>query len=92
MAGKNTDRKSANKSLKSAQDQDAYSMSTFVFPDSLSCSEVQFPVLISTKKIRKANWNDIVSENEKRMQEIEKFWQRKNGPTQTFYFPGMYNT
>ncbi|XP_047504101.1 uncharacterized protein LOC125049062 [Pieris napi] len=76
MAGKTTDRKKTKDKgpISEASDNAA----TFTLPDSLPCSEIEFPVLI--KRVNKANWNLIVKQREKELQEIEDSRESKKEP------------
>ncbi|XP_013190609.1 IQ domain-containing protein K [Amyelois transitella] len=76
MAGKATDRK--RKEAKSITNETADTLAAFQLPDSLSCSEVEFPVLMM--KTTRASWKDILKENEQRMQEIKEYSDSKKEP------------
>ncbi|KAG6442247.1 IQ domain-containing protein K [Manduca sexta] len=75
MAGKTTDRKGKSKEVKSATNELADNLATFTLPDSLPCSEVEFPVLI--KKTTKANWQQILEESNQKLLDIEKYKESK---------------
>ncbi|KAJ8713425.1 hypothetical protein PYW07_013795 [Mythimna separata] len=47
----------------------------FVLPDSLPCSEVDFPVLIRRRS--RANWKDIVNESEKWKKQLKEYQETK---------------
>lgn len=91
MAGKGTDRK--NKSVKDTKtaainDKDE-AVANFTLPDSLPCSEIDFPILI--KKRSTANWNEIIEESNKKLKDIEEYVQSKREtptkpPFQSWYF------
>lgn len=46
----------------------------FILPDSLPCSEVEFPILLTTKA--HAKWETILIERENHVKEIEEFKRR----------------
>lgn len=76
MAGKGSDRKAKLKDLKGiAESNDT---AAFTLPDSLPCSEVDFPILIKRKP--RANWNDIIDESNKWHNELDEFNQSKLVP------------
>lgn len=76
MAGKGTDRKGKSKEVKSAVNDINYdTLSAFTLPDSLPCSEVEFPILL--KRANKANWLQIVEESKERLKEIEEYSESK---------------
>lgn len=75
MPAKSADRKKEAKEAKAASNELAENLAAFVLPDSLPCSEVNFPVLIKRKA--KANWNTILEESENKFQEIKKYEDRK---------------
>lgn len=72
MPAKSAERR---KEAKAASNELAESLAAFVLPDSLPCSEVNFPVLI--KKKAKANWKAILEESDKKFQEIKDYEDRK---------------
>lgn len=71
MAGKSTDRRNKAKDTKSSANEPA----TFILPDSLPCSEIDFPVIV--KKPLRANWHQILEESEQRQREIEEYVESK---------------
>lgn len=71
MAGKGTDRKGKSKEIKSAVTELEENLTTFTLPDSLPCSEIEFPVLI--KRTNKAKWADIIEESDKNLKAIEEY-------------------
>lgn len=75
MAGKNTDRKGKGKDTKSVANEQTENLATFTLPDSLPCSEIEFPVLI--KKSTTANWKQILEESEQRLNEIVEYAESK---------------
>ncbi|XP_053606483.1 IQ domain-containing protein K-like [Plodia interpunctella] len=77
MAGKSSDRKKG-KDAKSTTNEVADTLATFQLPDSLSCSEVEFPVLMT--RSNKASWRQIVEEHEQRMQELKEYSESKKEP------------
>ncbi|CAH0729678.1 unnamed protein product, partial [Brenthis ino] len=85
MAGKGTDRKGKTKEVKSAVNDINYdTLSAFTLPDSLPCSEVEFPILLKTAN--KANWFQIVEESEERLKEIEEYSESKKEPAEFLSF------
>lgn len=68
MPAKSAERK---KELKASANELAESLAAFVLPDSLPCSEVNFPVLIKRKA--KANWSEIIQESGKHLEEIREY-------------------
>ncbi|VVD05919.1 unnamed protein product [Leptidea sinapis] len=60
MAGKYTDRKAKTKESKTTTPDIAENPAAFTLPESLPCSEVDFPILL-TRKYR-ANWQEILKE------------------------------
>ncbi|XP_059054088.1 uncharacterized protein LOC131848297 isoform X2 [Achroia grisella] len=78
MAGKTTDRKGKNKDAKPILNEITGTLTTFTLPESLSCSEVEFPVLI--KKTTKANWLEILEESNNKLKEIEEYTENKKDP------------
>lgn len=78
MAGKGTERKGKLKDIKAAVTE-SDTLTTFTLPDSLPCSEVDFPILLN--KRNKANWLQIVEESEKRLKEIDEYTDNKKEPT-----------
>ncbi|CAK1556199.1 unnamed protein product [Leptosia nina] len=76
MAGKTTDRKKTKD--KGAISEASDNVATFTLPDSLPCSEVEFPVLI--KRVNRANWDLIVEQREKELKEIEENRESKKEP------------
>ncbi|KAM3966412.1 uncharacterized protein ACR2FA_012725 [Aphomia sociella] len=78
MAGKTTDRKGKSKELKSAGNEVIDTLAMFTLPDSLPCSEVEFPILI--KKTAKANWLEILEESNNKHKEIEEYVESKKQP------------
>lgn len=79
MAGKGTDRKAKTKDYKSAGTADSEvnesALAAFTLPDSLSCSEIDFPILIKRQAV--ANWKDIIAESDKWHQEINEYVEAK---------------
>lgn len=75
MAGKNTDRKGKGKDLKSVANEQTDNLATFTLPDSLPCSEIEFPVLI--KKSTTANWQAILEESDQQFREIVEYAESK---------------
>lgn len=75
MPAKSADRKKESKEAKAAYNELAENLAAFVLPDSLPCSEVNFPVLVNRKA--KANWNTILEESDKQFQEIKDYEDRK---------------
>lgn len=75
MAGKTTDRKKKDKAPVAEAIEN---VATFTLPDSLPCSEIEFPVLI--KRVNRANWNLIVEQRAKELKEIDDTWQSKQEP------------
>lgn len=71
MPAKSADRKKESKDAKLASNELAENLAAFVLPDSLPCSEVNFPVLVKRKT--KANWNTIIEEQNKQFQEIKDY-------------------
>lgn len=79
MAGKATDRKNKLKDSKStAPNITEAALAAFTLPESLSCSEVDFPVLI--KRRAKANWIEIINESNKLHQQIKEYAEAKAPP------------
>lgn len=78
MAGKGTDRKGKSKEIKTAVTDISDTLTAFTLPDSLTCSEVEFPILLN--KRNKANWLEIVEESENRLNEIEQYSEDKKEP------------
>ncbi|RVE44683.1 hypothetical protein evm_010702 [Chilo suppressalis] len=78
MAGKITDRKGKNKEPKSGASELSDNLATFALPDSLPCSEVDFPILIRKKNL--ANWKTILEETDQQFHEIEQFNDSKKEP------------
>ncbi|CAH1638749.1 unnamed protein product [Spodoptera littoralis] len=76
MAGKGTDRKTKLKDLRGIGESN--DTAAFTLPDSLPCSEVDFPILIKRKP--RANWNDIIDESNKWHKQLEEFSQNKLVP------------
>lgn len=72
MPAKSAERK---KESKAASNELAENLAAFVLPDSLPCSEVNFPILI--KRRAKANWREILEESDKKFQEIKNYEDRK---------------
>lgn len=68
MPAKSADRK---KEAKAASNELAENLAAFVLPDSLPCSEVNFPVLIKRKA--KANWKTILEESDIGFQKIKEY-------------------
>jgi hypothetical protein len=79
MASKSTDRKGKSKDAKAAVNEMTENLAAFTLPDSLPCSEVEFPVLI--RKKNHANWKAILEESNQKFQEIEEFNETKKEPT-----------
>ncbi|XP_034831336.1 IQ domain-containing protein K-like [Maniola hyperantus] len=80
MAGKVSERKmKVGKDSKSAAAEKGEAVAPFTLPDSLSCSEIDFPKL--TKKKYTANWNELIEESNKILKEIEEYAQTKKDPT-----------
>lgn len=75
MAGKGTDRKSKSKDAKSAVNDQVDTLATFTLPDSLPCSEIDFPVIF--RKTPRASWNRILKESDEAYQEIEEYMHSK---------------
>ncbi|KAJ0178347.1 hypothetical protein K1T71_006170 [Dendrolimus kikuchii] len=76
MAGKSTtDRKGKSKDTKTLSNELTDNLAAFTLPESLPCSEVSFPVLIT--KVAKASWQDILEESNQHFREIEEFTERK---------------
>ncbi|XP_050671929.1 IQ domain-containing protein K-like [Leptidea sinapis] len=78
MAGKYTDRKAKTKESKTTTPDIAENPAAFTLPESLPCSEVDFPILL-TRKYR-ANWQEILKESEAEAKEIEEYNNRKQEP------------
>ncbi|XP_026762646.2 IQ domain-containing protein K-like [Galleria mellonella] len=78
MAGKSTERKGKSKEPKPAINETTDTLATFTLPDSLPCSEVEFPVLI--KKKTKTNWLEILEESNNKIREIEEYTESKKQP------------
>ncbi|CAG9561145.1 unnamed protein product [Danaus chrysippus] len=78
MTGRATDRKGKNKDTKSISNELDENLATFTLPDSLPCSEVDFPVLIHTRA--KANWKEIVEETDNNLKELEEYAASKMDP------------
>lgn len=78
MVGKTTDPKGKGKENKSVTDELTDHLATFTLPDSLPCSEVQFPTLIN--KRTKANWKQILQEREQKLNEIQEYVESKKEP------------
>ncbi|KAH9637188.1 hypothetical protein HF086_016210 [Spodoptera exigua] len=76
MAGRNTDRKPKLKEPKNIAEHN--DTAAFTLPDSLPCSEVDFPILIKRKP--KANWNDIINESDEWRNQLEEYSQSKQVP------------
>lgn len=51
----------------------------FTLPESLPCSEVDFPVLIRRRP--RANWKDIVDESDKWQKQLEEYQESKKVAT-----------
>ncbi|XP_075978593.1 IQ domain-containing protein K-like [Anticarsia gemmatalis] len=82
MAGKGTDRKAKSKDSKggtASSDAAEAALSAFVLPNSLPCSEVEFPVIL--KKSARANWKEIVEESTQWQQTVEDYAESKKEPT-----------
>ncbi|XP_045766255.1 uncharacterized protein LOC123867967 [Maniola jurtina] len=80
MAGKVSERKNkVGKDAKSAAAEKGETVAAFTLPDSLPCSEIEFPIL--SKKKYTANWNEIIDESNKTFKEIEEYAQTKKEPT-----------
>ncbi|CAH2240335.1 IQ domain-containing protein K-like [Pararge aegeria] len=80
MAGKASDRKGkSGKDAKSAANEKSETVTAFTLPDSLPCSEIDFPLLI--RKRHTANWNEIVEESNNNYKEIEEYAQSKREVT-----------
>lgn len=75
--GKETDRKGKGKERTGATEPPD-PLANFTLPDSLPCSEIDFPALITKKP--KANWNDVLQESEQNFKEIEEYVQSKKEP------------
>ncbi|KAI8426348.1 hypothetical protein MSG28_005201 [Choristoneura fumiferana] len=75
--GKETDRKGKGKE-RTGGSEPADPLATFTLPDSLPCSEIDFPALITKKP--KANWKEVLQESEQNFKEIEEYVQSKNEP------------
>ncbi|CAG9793816.1 unnamed protein product [Diatraea saccharalis] len=78
MAGKTTERRGKNKDPKAGGSEIAEPLGAFTLPDSLPCSEVEFPILIRKKKI--VDWKAILEEANQHIQEIEEFNESKKEP------------
>lgn len=89
MAGRGTDRKNVKgkeeKELKEAKENISKVMTDmretlarFTLPESLPCSEVEFPILIN--KRRCANWAEILEERKVNLEQLEEYVQSKNDP------------
>ncbi|XP_068618794.1 IQ domain-containing protein K-like [Battus philenor] len=77
MTGRTTDRKGKGKEIKTIVNEFENSIATFTLPNSLSCSEVFFPAAPKRKQL--AKWDDIISESERKFQEIEQYEENKQG-------------
>ncbi|PZC84261.1 IQ domain-containing protein K [Helicoverpa armigera] len=77
MAGKSTDRKGRVKETKSAAIEQNETAG-FTLPDSLPCSEIDFPVLI--KRRPRANWKEIIDESNKWHKELDEYNESKQEP------------
>ncbi|XP_026731144.1 IQ domain-containing protein K-like [Trichoplusia ni] len=77
MAGKSTDRKGKSKEQKIASELND-NLAAFTLPDSLPCSEVDFPVLI--KRRPRANWKEIVEESNKWHKQVDEYAESKKEP------------
>lgn len=77
MAGKSTDRKAKSKDQKVSSEL-TDNLAAFTLPDSLPCSEVDFPVLI--KRRPRANWKDIVEESNKWHKQVDEYAESKKEP------------
>ncbi|XP_072947862.1 uncharacterized protein [Epargyreus clarus] len=75
MAGKGTDRKGKSKDAKSVVNDQVDTLATFTLPDSLPCSEIDFPIIL--RKTPRADWNQILQESDEAYQEIEEYTQSK---------------
>ncbi|CAH2091249.1 unnamed protein product [Euphydryas editha] len=75
MAGKGTDRKGKSKEIKSAVNELEENLTTFTLPDSLPCSEIEFPILL--KRSYNANWAEIIEESDKNLKSIENYRKSK---------------
>nr|XP_026486846.1 uncharacterized protein LOC113393938 [Vanessa tameamea] len=71
MAGKGTDRKGKAKEIKSTLNDLRENLAAFTLPDSLPCSEIEFPILI--KKTNKAKWTEIIEESNRNLKDIENY-------------------
>ncbi|XP_041986231.1 IQ domain-containing protein K-like [Aricia agestis] len=74
MPPKNTGKRAKSKEFPSTDN-----LSQFALPSSLSCSEVEFPILIPTRK-NKANWADILRGSDEKRQEIKNYTERNVPP------------
>lgn len=77
---KATDRKGKAKDAK-ATNEALDALANFTLPDSLPCSEIEFPILI--RKSNKVKWQDILNESNRHYAEIEEFIQSKEEPDLT---------
>ncbi|KOB74147.1 IQ domain-containing protein K, partial [Operophtera brumata] len=77
MAGKTTDRKLKSKDAKSVAGNDQTdALANFSLPESLPCSEIEFPVLIT--KTATVNWQQILEEREQKFHEIAEYVESKH--------------
>ncbi|CAK1586245.1 unnamed protein product [Parnassius mnemosyne] len=75
MTARTTDRKGKSKETKSLVNELENDLATFTLPDSLPCSELDFPLL--PKRRQRANWNNIVEESNRKFQKIEEYEESK---------------
>lgn len=85
MAGRQSERIKRSKDQKSLESQKAIgapeppnSMPSFTLPESLSCSEVDFPILLRKKNL--VVWDEIILIEDERFKEIEEFIDSRKEP------------
>lgn len=76
MTARNTERRGKTKEMKSIGNELESNLATFTLPDSLPCSEIEFPIF--PKRKLTANWNDIVEESDRKFRELEEYEESKN--------------
>ncbi|XP_014355870.2 uncharacterized protein LOC106708827 [Papilio machaon] len=77
MTGRTTDRKGKSKELKSLTNELQNEIAAFTLPNSLPCSEINFPV--APRRKPRANWDEILEESEEKFQEVENYENSKKG-------------
>lgn len=86
MTARGKTKGTASKFSKIVEQNDA---AGFSLPESLPCSEVDFPVLI--RRQPRANWKDIVDESDKWQKQLEEYQESKQVPTPKPPFLSKYS-